>query len=153
MQLQLRLSDEFYKLKPKMKASYQEKIAIIENQDKDNRKSNKILRSELWNDVSLLPLPRSVWDRQRSQKQISAENPSPWIYMKVCHFSPSYSDVVVHVYLLYESMPLLSQLLRCCCTCISAVHNYKASKVTDTTPVDGVLKVECKKFSKAEVVL
>ena len=32
-QLQLRLSDEFYKLEPKVKARFQEKIAIIENQD------------------------------------------------------------------------------------------------------------------------
>ena len=33
VQLQLQLSNEFYKLEPKVKACYQEKIVIIENHD------------------------------------------------------------------------------------------------------------------------
>ena len=49
-QLQLLLSDEFYKLEPKVKARYQEKIAIIENQD-----PYTIKKSELSKDVSFLP--------------------------------------------------------------------------------------------------
>ena len=48
-QLQLRLSDEFYKLEPKVKARYQEKIAIIENQD-----PYTIKKSEFSKDVSFL---------------------------------------------------------------------------------------------------